>query len=178
MAEDNPVEENKESKKTAKKGGVSDLMGIGVLGIIVAFIVVLWLVSISYYAFAFFCLGMLPSIVAIILDRGAGRFASRTVSACNFVGILPFLFDIGIKYDKGMAAKSLMATPFTWLVVYGGAMVGWMLIWVLPQMTMMVYTVRADVKRKRLINEQNAMLAEWGEEVKTGKPRSADSISD
>lgn len=152
-------------------GGVSDLKGIGILGKVVGLFVVAWLISVSYYAFAFFALGMLPAIVAIIVDRGAGRFASKTVSACNFVGILPFLFDIGMTYEQSLATKQLMAEPITWLVIYGFAMVGWMMIWVLPQVTLIIFTMRADVKTKNLQKEQDELLDEWGEEVKTGVNR-------
>ncbi len=148
-----------------------ELKGISIVGKIVGIMVVTWLISVSYYAFAFFALGMLPAIVAIIVDRGSGRFASKTVSACNFVGIIPFLFDIGMSYEKSIASKDLMAQPITWMVIYGFAMIGWMLIWILPQITLFFFTLRADMKTKKLLEEQKELTAEWGEEVKTGAKR-------
>lgn len=157
---------NEDESTTSSKGGVSDLKGIGIVGKIIGLFVIAWLISVSYYAFAFFALGMLPATVAIIIDRSTGRFASKTVTACNFVGILPFLFDIGMTYERSLAAKQLMIDPFTWLVVYGFAMIGWMLIWVVPQITLLIFTIRADVKMKKLKAEQEEMLDEWGEGLK------------
>jgi hypothetical protein len=161
----------------SEKQGVGDLKGIGLIGKIVGVLVILWLVSISYYAFAFFALGMLPSIVSIIIDRGTGRFASKTVTACNFVGIMPYLFDIGMTYERSLASKQLMAQPMTWLVIYGASGVGWMLIWILPQITLVVFSMRADLKKSRLQEDQFKLLDEWGEEVKTGVGRKSSSVS-
>lgn len=151
-----------------KQTGVSDLKGIGLVGKIVGIVVGIWLISVSYYAFAFFALGMLPAIVAIIIDKGTGRFASKTVSACNFIGILPYLFDVGMTYERSLASKHLMSVPTTWLIIYGSAAVGWVLIWIMPQITLVFFTVRADMKRRKLMEEQTKMLDEWGDEVRTG----------
>jgi hypothetical protein len=162
--------------KAAKKGA-GELKGIGLIGKIVGLLVIVWLISVSYYAFAFFALGMLPAIVSIVIDRGAGRFASKTVTACNFVGIMPYLFDIGMTYERSLASKQLMAQPVTWLVIYGFAAVGWMLIWILPQITLVVFTIRADLKKTKLQEDQVKLLDEWGEEVKTGSGKGRFSSS-
>ncbi|MCE3233240.1 MAG: hypothetical protein K0R98_1497 [Rickettsiaceae bacterium] len=156
---------------SAARSGVSELKGISIVGKVVGLIVMLWLISVSYYAFAFFALGMLPAVVSMIIDRGTGRFASKTVTACNFIGILPYLFDIGMTYERSLASKQLMAQPITWLVIYGASAVGWMLIWILPQITLVIFTMRADMKKTTLIEEQARLLDEWGEEVRTGSRR-------
>lgn len=146
-----------------------DMKGISLAGKIIGLLVVIWLVSISYYAFLFFLLGMLPSIISIIMDRGAGRFASQTISACNFIGILPFLFDIGMNYEKTIASKEMIQDPFTWMTIYGFAVIGIMLIFVLPNIMSISFTLKAEYKLKRLIAEQEDLVAEWGEDVKGGK---------
>lgn len=145
-----------------------ELQGMSIAGKIIGLMVVLWLVSISYYAFAFFALGMLPSVVSIIVDRGSGRFASQTISACNFVGILPFLFDIALNYEKSIAAKEIMMDPFTWVVIYGFAIIGLLLIFVLPNITAIIFSLKAEYKLNKLLNEQEKLVEEWGEEVKKG----------
>jgi len=147
----------------------SELKGISLVGKVVGLVVMIWLISISYYAFAFFSLGMLPSVIAIILDRGAGRFASQTISACNFVGIVPFLFDIALNYERSLAAKEIMNDPFTWVVIYGFAAIGVMLIFVLPNITSIIFTLKAEYKLQNLIKEQEVLVDEWGEEVKRGR---------
>lgn len=147
----------------------SEMQGMSIAGKIIGLMVILWLVSVSYYAFAFFALGMLPSVLAIMIDRGKGRFASQTISACNFVGILPFLFDIALNYEKSVAAKEIMMEPFTWAVIYGFALIGLMLIFVLPNIMAIAFSLKAEYKLNKLIKEQEELVEEWGEEVKTGK---------
>lgn len=156
-------------EEAAQKASSKELKSINIIGKIIGIIVVAWLVSVSYYAFTFFVLGMLPAITAMMIDRGVGRFASKTVTACNFVGILPYLFEIAASYEASISAKDLMANPETWLFIYGFAAIGWILIWMLPQLTVIFFTVRADIKTDKLQREQASLLAEWGEEVKTGK---------
>ena len=146
----------------------NEMQGISIAGKVIGLMVMVWLISISYYAFAFFALGMLPSIVSIIMDRGAGRFASQTISACNFIGILPFLFDIALNYEKSLAAKEAMLEPFTWIIIYGFAIIGLMLIYVLPNITAIIFTLKAEMKLRKLIKEQEEITEEWGEKVKKG----------
>lgn len=156
------------SNNNENAAGKSELQGISIVGKVVGIFVGVWLISLSYYAFAFFVLGMLPSIGAIIMDRGAGRFASQTIFACNFVGIIPFLFDIALNYEKSLAAKEAMLEPFTWITIYGFAVIGLMLIYILPNITAIIFTVKAEMRLKKLIVEQEELIDEWGEEVRKG----------
>lgn len=146
----------------------SQLMGINIVGKIVGLIVIIWLVSASYWAFGFFVLGMMPALLSMLFDRGAGRFASKTVSAFNFVGIVPFLFEIAQAFDRSLAAQRLMLDIWVWLVVYGTASLGWVVIWLFPQITVIIFSARAESKIEKLKREREELVDEWGEEVKEG----------
>lgn len=143
----------------------NELQGINTVGKVVGLLVTVWLASVSYYAFSFFVLGMLPSVIALIVDRGKGRFASQTITALNFVGILPFIFDIGLNYERSVAAREAMSDPFTWVVIYGFAVIGLMMIFILPNITAIFFTIKAEYKLRTLNAEQEALVEEWGEEV-------------
>jgi len=160
------TEEKKEVNVSS--GNSSQLLGINIVGKIVGLIVIIWLVSASYWAFGFFILGMMPAILSMLFDRGAGRFASKTVSAFNFVGIVPFLFEIAQAFDRSLAAQRLMLDFWVWVVVYGTASLGWVTIWLFPQITVIIYAVRADNKISKLKKERDELIEEWGEEVKEG----------
>ncbi len=159
-----------EAKKevNVSSGNSSQLLGINIVGKIVGLIVIIWLVSASYWAFGFFVLGMMPAILSMLFDRGAGRFASKTVSAFNFVGIVPFLFEIAQAFDRSLAAQRLMLDFWVWVVVYGTASLGWVTIWLFPQITVIIYALRADTKINKLKKERDELIEEWGEEVKEG----------
>ena len=174
MAEEQEQKPDKKSEKKEKSRTSNELKGIGIFGKIVGLGIIIWLVSISYYAFAFFVLGMLPSILSILIDRGAGRFASKTVTACNFTAVIPYLFEIGLTYEKDIFAKQLMTDGLTWFIIYGFSAVGWMLIWILPNLSLIIITARADMQIRSLLDDQERLSNEWGEEIKTGKPRVRD----
>jgi len=158
-------------KEDKAKGTSGSMKGISIVGKIVGLVVSVWLISASYFAFAFFILGMLPAIVSVLVDRGSGRFASKTVTACNFVGILPFLFEIGNSYEKTVAAKQIMADSVSWLFIYSAAIIGWIMIWVFPQVSLIIFNIRADMKLSKLRKEQDELLVEWGEELKSKKSK-------
>lgn len=166
--QDAEVKAPEEKKKASGDRHGSQLMGINIVGKIVGLIVIIWLISVSYWAFGFFALGMMPAILAMLFDRGVGRFASKTVSAFNFVGILPFLFEISQAFDRSITAQHMMLDLWVWLVVYGTASLGWVTIWLFPQVTLIIFTFRADMKMQKLKQEQETLIEEWGEEVKSG----------
>ena len=137
-------------EKAKQQSHGSQLLGINIVGKIVGLIVVIWLVSASYWAFGFFVLGMMPAILSMFLDRGAGRFASKTVTAFNFVGIVPFLFEIAHAFDRSVAAQRLMLDFWVWVVVYGTASLGLVTIWLFPQVTVIIFAMRAESKISKL----------------------------
>jgi len=161
--------EEASSKPTAKVRESTELKSINVLGKVVGLSVIIWLISISYYAFLFFLISMIPAWVFLIIDKGAGRFASKTVTAMNFIGVMPYLFDIALTYESSIAAKELMENWMTWLNIFSFATMGWAMIWVFPRVTLLIFTVRAEIKTNRLLEIQQKLEEEWGEKVKGGK---------
>lgn len=152
----------------SKTKSSKQLTGINVIGKLFGILVISWLMSESYYAFAFFALGMLPGVMATVFDRGSGRFASKTVLAFNFTGLFPFLFDIAQSPDKSYAAQQRMVDLWVWLFVYGTASMGWVMIWIVPQITVLVLAFRAEFKIKNFKARQKELTTEWGEEVTQG----------
>ena len=70
------------------------LKGLGFVNWFVILVVSSLLLVISHYAIVFLLLGMSPAIVARIADKRIGNCASRTIGAFNFMGMLPFLFEL------------------------------------------------------------------------------------
>ena len=54
------------------------------------------------------------------------------------------------------------------MVVYGAACLGWLAIWLTPQITSVIFNVRADIRVKKLEISQKKLVEEWGEQVKAG----------
>lgn len=151
-----------------------EITTINIMGKIVGLLTVVWLASKSPYAVMFFVVGMLPAILSSIVDKGEGRFASKTISACNFVGIAPYLFNlsqIAEPIAMGAVAKELMFNVQTWVMVYSFAFIGWAVIWLVPNITQIVFIVKTEIKYNLLKEEQESLIEEWGEEIKLGKTK-------
>tara|TARA_B100001564_G_scaffold354185_1_gene364342 strand:- start:1319 stop:1885 length:567 start_codon:yes stop_codon:yes gene_type:complete len=169
VSEDLGQEDSSPQTQDAVSSG--QLLGISIAGKLVGLAVMAWLISESYYAFTFFVLAMIPAFLYAGIDRRPGRFASKTVMACNFSGVLPYLFEIGRNYDLSIAAQQLIKDVFVWLQIYGFAFVGIMMIWVFPQIMHIFFRLRADIKKMHLNNRQEVLLDEFGENLKTGRVR-------
>lgn len=149
----------------------NDNLNIKGLGVISWFIIIsigTFLFFVSSFAILILVLGMSPTIVASVTDKRYGSCASRTVGAMNFMGILPFLFDLLKSSDPAVLAKELATTPSVWLSIYGCAFMGWVIIWVVPQITAAIFNVRAENKVENITKLQEVLVQEWGPEIKEG----------
>jgi hypothetical protein len=114
--------------------------------------------------------GCLPTIVAVLVDRHRGRYLARTVGAMNLAGVMPGalkMWMVGISFHSLL---QVINSPFTWLVMYGGAAAGWVLYFTVPPIVVMVFQVNSDETRRRLEARAKALVEEWGEEV-SGRKR-------
>jgi hypothetical protein len=114
--------------------------------------------------------GCLPTIVAVLVDRHRRRYLARTVGTMNLAGVLPGalkMWMIGISFHSLL---QVINSPYSWLVMYGGAAAGWMLYFLVPPIVAMVFQVNVDETQRRLEARAKALVEEWGEEV-TGRKR-------
>ena len=112
--------------------------------------------------------GLPPTAVAVVVDRHAKRYLARTVGAMNLAGVLPSALHM---WEAGISFSSLgdaISNPYTWLVMYGAAGIGWLLYFGVPPVVGMVIEVRADDQKRRLEARAKTLVDEWGEEV-TGR---------
>lgn len=114
--------------------------------------------------------GMLPTVVAVVVDHHQRRYLARTVGAMNLAGVMPGalrLWEAGVSFDS---LQQVIDSPYNWLVMYGAAAIGWVLYFCVPPVVAMVIEVRVDETKHRLETQAKALVEEWGEEV-TGRKR-------
>jgi hypothetical protein len=114
--------------------------------------------------------GLLPSAVAVVIDRHRRRYLARTVGAMNLAGVAPGalrMWEVGISFSS---LQQVIENPFSWLVMYGAAAIGWVLYFCVPPIVAMVIEVKVDETRRKLENRAKTLVEEWGEEV-TGKEK-------
>lgn len=107
-------------------------------------------------------IGMTPTFAAMITDRRREKYATLCVGCMNFTGVLPFMVELWTKdhsYDK---AFEVIGDPFTWLVMFGAAAIGWAIYFVAPGIVGMFIAMRADQRIQRLRRRQRDLIEEWG----------------
>jgi len=109
--------------------------------------------------------GLLPTLVAFIIDRSPGKATTFCVGGMNFCGLLPWLLDLWAGANTISSAMVIMTNAFALLVIFGAAAVGWALYMTIPQIVVSVLTVTSQHKVAGLRAEQKSMIEEWGAEV-------------
>jgi hypothetical protein len=110
-------------------------------------------------------LGVLPTIVAAIVDRREEKYAAWCVGGFNVSGVVPYLIQLWAHGDSRMALAGIAGNAYTWLVIYGAAALGWLANYWAPQITMRIRRMRDRNEVVRLRRRQEQILEEWGPEV-------------
>jgi hypothetical protein len=105
--------------------------------------------------------GMLPTAVAWMIDRYRPRYLAMAVAMTNFAGVLPIL--LMQKAGAGLdTVERVMADPFAWLAMYGGAGVGWLLLAVAPAFSRAMLQANTAMQHERLRRVAALLRQEWG----------------
>ena len=125
-------------------------------------------VASAFLAFPTFIIlagGLPPALAAALIDNRPGRHASYCVLAANLAGIVPALTGLWFGGNSVALALALMSDVYVWLEMYGTAALGWVLIWLLVNVTEFVFELMARYRISKLQANQDAMIMEWGAAV-------------
>ena len=109
--------------------------------------------------------GMVPTIVAFVIDRTRGKYLTVTVALMNFCGTLPGLTRLWETGQSYRAAEALAFDPFHWLASYGAAAVGWLIYLGVPPILSAYYARATGTRIETLRRDQATLVEAWGEEV-------------
>jgi len=113
--------------------------------------------------------GMLPTVGAMVSDRRKEKYATLCVGAMNFTGVLPFMITLWTENHSYERAFQMIADPFTWLVMYGAAAIGWAIYFVAPGIVGMFIGMRTEQRVQKLRRRQRDLVEEWGPGVAGGR---------
>jgi len=164
MTEEKQKEKQKE-KPTAKPLG---LKGLGLMSKIFMLLIAAGMMAVSLSAFLLLLLGMLPGVVEMFIAKGSSRYASGTISIFNFIGIVPYLGKILHSSEPGLTAQQLLFDIHTWFYIYIAAMVGILMVWLMPQLGSVIFLGKAQMIIRKSKNSQQALIDEWGPDVAKG----------
>lgn len=108
---------------------------------------------------------MLPTAVALVVDRSASRSGWLCVGGLNFAAAAPFLFDLWFSAHTLETATRTISDVFTVMVVYGAAAFGWLIYMTMPQIIGTFMQMTSTRRIASLKSQQNRLVEEWGPEV-------------
>jgi hypothetical protein len=109
--------------------------------------------------------GMIPSIVAALLNTRRGNGNLPAMIALNLSGVIPVL---GILWQRGGTfheAFILLVDVYMWLAMFGGAGIAMFLTWSVPVCMYAIYDVQAKSSVRKLLKQQRKLVEEWGAQV-------------
>jgi hypothetical protein len=112
-----------------------------------------------------FFFGMMPTLVALIIDRTQQKFAAVSVAGLNFAGVFPYLLKLWQGPQTFDAAGQIITDVFALFVMYGAAGFGWMVFTAVPPVVHAVLTILDQQRVTLLRSNQRRIIEEWGEGV-------------
>jgi hypothetical protein len=117
--------------------------------------------------FIFVLLAMLPTVAAYYIEQNNGKPAFKVIAACNLAAamhtLLPMLSK-AIQFEK-IELLPIMTSPRIWLVIYGGAALGWCLIFICRYLARFIVIMYFDHQTTTLERFQKKLLEEWGAQI-------------
>ena len=116
--------------------------------------------------FVFFVIGMMPCIVAYYMDVSKHHYTFKTVFAANLSGMMPFITKLIAAGPSSTLLQEIMGDSTTWIMIYGAALIGWLLIVVCPIAAQVLVAGAHQTQFVRYDWLQKKLESEWGAEVK------------
>lgn len=142
----------KKSKKTAVK--------------IQIFLIISVLVGILFSAISMIlAVGMIPTLVAVIVDRTEGKMRSLTIGLMNFAGCVPFVIEVFKKGNSVETAITYIVEPRTIVVIYFAAAMGYLIDWAMTGLVSSLVLQKTKNRMKEIEKIKSELVGRWGIEV-------------
>jgi hypothetical protein len=105
--------------------------------------------------------GMLPTMVAFLVDDRPGRYLFRTIGVTNAAGVIPFLLASFQFTSNAGIVISPVGRFDTWLTIYGAAIGGWLLVIGVPIVWQMGFEVVLEFRMRRYEEAREELAKEW-----------------
>ena len=131
-------------------------------------LVSIMLIIMLQFGFIFLLLALLPSIAFYFVDGEPSRSTFRTIFAANLAATLPPLtpmFKSGLKF-KHYEIGSVVGDPKVWLMIYGAAAIGWIIIYICRHVARAILAFQYEYRAASLERLQGRLVDEWGPQVR------------
>lgn len=115
-------------------------------------------------------IGMLPTISAFFLGTRRSGTRISTITALNLLGCMPFVIKLWSGENDMQASATILSTPLTIVIIYGAAMMGYVLDWAVTGVVSAYMYQKGERRIKAIVKRQEALIEVWGKEVTSGTP--------
>lgn len=149
--------------------------------LIVLLLFSLGMIVILQFGFIFLMVAMLPSFVAYFIDPQPDKPRFKVVLNCNIAATFPMLapmFEASIHFQP-YDITVLVSNPNIWVFIYGGAAIGWCLIYLCGQLAQYIVGARNEFLIYQIEEQQQKLVDEWGPDIKDppAPPKKSESIA-
>lgn len=109
--------------------------------------------------------GMIPTLVALVVDNSSRRYLTVTVGGLNLVGCSYFLHLLWAMPQGVSAVTVVLGSSLGWLCALVGAGCGWLMFLVMPPIVRSVSAAQARLRLFRLNREMERLVEDWGPDV-------------
>lgn len=105
--------------------------------------------------------GMIPALVAFAVDDTPSYAVFQTVAPLNLAGVIPSIFSLWEHGHTIQAAHGEVGNAYSLMTMYGGAGIGWMLTFMMPQFARTLVDSIIKVQLQRLGLREKAISGDW-----------------
>ena len=161
--------------EAAKPKPIPARRGSEALGLFAACAGILCLSVVALPVCVLLVVGMIPTIVAYIIDQTPRRTLTLTVGPLNLAGTAPYCFQLWFGVDTMHALGLYVSSVWVWLVMYVAAAIGWLLHLGMPVIVHFLLERSLDGRKAKLVVMQRKLRAEWGDDVDAAAAAAAPS---
>lgn len=154
------TEEGRKGEKKKQGGGAKLVVLMALIGCMVPFGIPTLIV----------CIGLVPTLVALLTDTDQNRSSLATIGYLNFAGVLPFLIDLWSHGQTMAAAMAIVRQPSSWVIMLGAAGIGHLILYAVPPVIASVVLINEERRLKTLREGLQQLEAIWGTEVTNSTP--------
>lgn len=167
LASDAKQKPNGKSAKAGKpaKAGKKKGAALRIFLLLLGSIALIFLIK---HSFIFLMIGMMPTVIAYLVDSDSEKQRFRVVRNFNLIGVLPSLPGLIAQGNSVVAVHGALSNPYSWLTMYGAALVGFLLVWITPAISYFLMDLNTTRRIRRLEKAQDTLRKEWGPGVVTG----------
>lgn len=154
--------------KTAVKGRVqapAAKAGRGGANRLVVMLTLIALVPFSLPTLLVLFVGMLPTLVATLAERGANRYAWICVGGLNFAGLASWLLALWFGHHEFSYALLQITDVNMLMAAYGASAFGWALYLAMPPVVGTIMAANSQRRAMVLASQQRKLVELWGEDV-------------